>query len=163
MKKVWIMILCVLLFSGCGKVDFETMSDADDIPVIAVPATLLIDLPTDAAVSAMKGTSGTLYFCNGYEIMIETMSSGNLSATVETLTGFSEDELELIKTERCGVSCYETAWSAAGEAGDQVGRILILDDDRFHYCITVMTKAENTADCSAQWCELFDSVKLAES
>lgn len=161
--KIMVLVLCLLmLLSGCAVQTFETVDDLNDVPAIAQPATVLLDLPDEAATPAMKGSSGTLYFCGDYDITVEVMPSGNLNNTLQTLTGFNREELELLQTIRCGVSCYEGAWSAAGEAGDQVGRVLIMDDGSFHYCVSVMASAEDAGQCSADWNDILDSVALAE-
>jgi hypothetical protein len=68
----------------------------------------------------------------------------------------------MLQTKRCGADCYEGVWSAAGEAGDQVGRFLVLDDGSFHYCVTVLAPAQNAAQSMDAWNGLLDSVKLAE-
>lgn len=162
MKKLWLFFLVMFLLAGCSLQTFETVDDLNDVPAIAQPATLLIDLPEEAAAPAMEGSSGKLYFCGDYEIMVEVMPSGDLDHTLQTLTGFGRDELELMTTERCGADCYESAWSAAGEAGDHVGRVLILDDHQFHYCVSVMAASDNAGSCAEEWNEILDSVALAE-
>ena len=162
MKKLAVIILGLLLLSGCAVQTFETVDDPNDVTAMAEPATLLIDLPEDAAAPAMQGDSGTLYFCGDYDIMVEVMSSGNLNNTLQILTGFEREELELINTQRCGVDCYEGAWSAAGEAGDHVGRVLVLDDGKFHYCVSIMAMAEDAGACMDDWNEVLNSVALAE-
>ena len=163
MKKLMVIFVSLLLLSGCAVQTFETVDDPNDVAAMAEPATLLIDLPEDASVLAMQGSSGTLYFCGDYDIMVEVMPSGNLSSTLQTLTGFERDELQLISTKRCGVDCYESAWSAVGEAGDYVGRLLVLDDGKFHYCVSIMAMAEDVGDCTDEWNDILQSVALAES
>ena len=162
MKKLVVIVLGMFLLSGCAVQTFETVEDPNDITAMAEPATLLIDLPEYAAAPAMQGDSGTLYFCGDYDIMVEVMPSGNLDCTLQTLTGFEREELELIHTRRCGVECYEGAWSAAGEAGDHIGRVLVLDDGKFHYCVSIMAMAEDAGQCISDWNAVMDSVALAE-
>ena len=106
---------------------------------------------------------GKLYQCDGYEIAVQTLESGNLDATLQTLTGFDAGELSPMQTNRCGVACYEAAWSAAGENGDQIGRIMVLDDGSYHYCVSVMASAEDAAQCADAWKALLESVALAEN
>lgn len=163
MKKLCL-FLCVLMlsFTGCAAPVFETVDDQNDVAAAAVPATLLIQLPEDAAAPAMNGLYGTLYFCDNYEIMVETVAAGNLDGTLRTLTGFGTEKINPLTTVRCGVPCYEGAWSAAGEAGDQVGRILVLDDGKFHYCVSVIGSAEDAAVYAQDWIRLLDSVSLTE-
>ena len=163
MKTMLVIFLGMLLLSGCAVQTFETVDDQNDVQAMATPATLLLDLPEEAAAPAMQGSSGTLYFCGDYDIMVEVMPSGNLSSTLQTLTGFQREELELMQTNRCGVDCYEGVWSAAGEAGDHIGRVLVMDDGSFHYCVSVMAMAEDAGSCVEDWYAILESVALAES
>lgn len=163
MKKLLLLVIAMLILTGCTSQTFETVDDLNDVSAMANPATLLLDLPEQATAHAMQCTSGTLYFCSDYDIALEIMPSGNLSGTLQTLTGFPREKLELIQTVRCGANCYEGAWTAAGEANDQVGRVLVLDDGSYHYCVCIMTSAENAGDCAAAWKEILDSVALTES
>ena len=162
MKKAIVFLLLMLVLTGCSLQTFETVEDGNDVTVMAEPATLLIDLPEDAAALTMQGSAGSLYFCNDYDIAVEILPSGNLSSTLQILTGFDRQNLELMQTVRCGVDCYEGAWSAAGEAGDHIGRLLILDDGSFHYCVSIMTMADNAGACTEEWNEILSSVALAE-
>lgn len=163
MKKAWVMVLSVMLWlSGCAVTTFETVDDPNDVQVMAIPAALLLELPEDAAASAMEGASGKLYFCEDYYIAVETLVAGNLDATLRTLTGYDREELSPIQTTRCGVPCYEAAWSAAGESGDVIGRVLVLDDGSFHYCVSVMSSAADAVQCADAWTALLESVALAE-
>ncbi len=163
MKKVLIFLLVSLVLGGCTAPTFETVDDLNDVQAMGKPATLLLDLPEEAAAPAMEGAFGKLYFCGDYDIAVEVMPSGNLDATLQTLTGFSKEELDLVQTLRCGADCYESAWSAAGEAGDHVGRVLILDDGSYHYCVSIMAAAEDAGDCIGDWNKVLESVALAES
>lgn len=163
MKKILLIVVVGLLMSGCAAASFETVDDLNDVQAMAKPATLLLDLPEEAAAPAMEGTSGKLYFCGDYDISVEVNPSGNLDSTIKALTGFSKDELRLVKTRRCGVDCFESAWSAAGEAGDHVGRVLLLDDGSYHYCVSIMASAENAGAYADTWNDILESVALAES
>ena len=154
MRIVTVILCFAFLLTGCATDVFETVGDSVDVEVMAEPATLLMELPHSAASPVMEGASGTLYFCDGYEIMVET---------IQTLTGFSREDVQLVETKRSGVACYEAVWSAAGEAGDQVGRVMVLDDGMYHYCISFLTAADDAADCAAEWQSVLDSVGLAES
>lgn len=162
MKKMIALVCTMLMLTGCSVQTFEKVEDLNDVPALATPATLLMDLPEEAAAPAMQGSSGTLYFCGDYDIMVEVMPSGNLNSTLQILTGFEREELNLMQTLRCGVDCYEGVWSAAGEAGDHVGRVLVLDDGSYHYCVSVMAMAEDAGQCTEDWNQLLESVALAE-
>ena len=162
MKVISVILCVVMLLTGCSEEVFETVDDRNDVQVMAVPATLLMELPETAATPVIEGASGKLYFCDGYEIMVETLNSGNLDATLQALTGFSKEEIRLQERERCGVACYEGVWSAAGEKGDEVGRVMVLDDGSYHYCVSMMTNADCAGNYISQWQDILDSVALAE-
>ena len=162
MKKWLLILFCAFLFAGCSSEVFETVDDPNDIPAMATPAQLLLELPEDAATPVMNASGGKLYFCDGFDVTVEVLSSGDLDETLRFLTGFGREELEMLQTKRCGVDCFEGVWSAAGEAGDQVGRFLVLDDGSFHYCVTVFAPAQNAAQSITDWYEVLDSVTLAE-
>ncbi len=161
--KILAAILCVLLLCGCATDVFETVGDGENVAAVAQAAQLMLELPEDAAAQTMDGTNGTLYFCEEYEIMVETFGSGDMQRTVKALTGFDMAELALVRTVRSGVPCVEGAWSAAGEGGDQVGRFLILDDGAYHYCVSVMAEADRAGACADSWQKLLSSAALAQT
>ena len=161
-KLLWIVFSVVLLLSGCTLETFEAVDDTNNTTVMAKPATILLELPEETAVPAMRGASGTLYFCGDYDIMVEVMTSGNLNSTLQTLTGFDREELNLLQTIRCGVDCYEGVWSAAGEGGEYVGRVLILDDGSYHYCVSIMSMADDAGKYVDEWNSVLQTVALSE-
>ena len=163
MKKVAWLLCLVFLLCGCSVQTFEKVDDSNAVSAMATPATLLMDLPEEAAAPAMQGETGTLYFCGDYDITVEVIPSGDLNKTLQTLTGFDQAELDVMQTKRCGTDCYETVWSSAGEAGDYIGRVLVLDDGNFHYCVSVMAMSEDGGQCSDDWNLLMESVALAEN
>ncbi len=124
------------------------------------PQVITFDLPEDAAAQVISGENGTLYFCDGYEIMVQTLSSGDLNRTLQTLTGYSADALTVIETATSNVKRYESAWTAAAEEGDQVGRTVILDDGNYHYCLSVMASAREAGSLQECWQALFSSLAL---
>ena len=157
MKKVCFLLIFVLLLSGCQAVDtFETVRDVYQVQ--SAPGNISLAVPATA--QTVANDNGILYLCDGYEITVETMSSGNLTQTVQMLTGFAPDALTVMQTAVSGVNRYECVWSAAGESGDMVGRAVILDDGQYHYCVTVMSQAETAGELSSVWQELLSSVEL---
>ncbi len=164
MKKMWILIVLAVFLTGCGGTqDFETMQDvyAPQDPADPMEVSLLI--PEDASASAIESSTGTIYFCDGYDMALETMISGDIYATIRTLTGYEKDELTVFRTQSGGVTRYECAWVCAGESGDQVGRLAIFDDGSYHYCLTVMALAEEAGSLHQTWGELFESFSLVSS
>lgn len=165
MKKFgWIIIVAALLLTGCQSVPtFETLGNAYAPADAPEQRKFTLELPAEAAAQTMTGDTGTIYFCDGYEIVLEILSAGNLDATVQTLTGFEADSLTLMQTKDADYSCHECAWTSAGEAGFQVGRTKILDDGSWHYCLTVLAPAEEVGQLQNTWQRLFDSFGLTQS
>ena len=163
MKKIAMALLLALLLSGCGaKETLETV--ADDIPlqpVLAQPAQISVRLPDNAVSPVLESDTQQLYFCEDYEIAIETRSSGDLSGTITALTGFAPEQLTVMHTSPEGVDRYEFVWAAAGEDGDRLGRGVVLDDGSYHYCMSVLRDAENPKKSQVVWSDVFSSFCLA--
>ena len=158
MKKACFLLVFVLFLTGCqASPTFETVQDVYG-PSQSAPRQIALDLPED--VQTVAGDSGKLYLCEGYDITVQTLSSGDLDRTVQQLTGYATDALTVMQTAVSGVDRYECVWTAAGENGDAVGRAVVLDDGQYHYCVTVMTQADGTGELSGAWQELLGSVRL---
>lgn len=153
-------MVLILTMCGCAAPTFETMNDVYAPQQEIVPQKSVFQIPNDAAAQVMENENGRLYFCNGYEIMVETLSAGDLNRTVQTLTGYAKDALTIVETSVSQLNRYECVWTAAGEAGDQVGRAVILDDGNYHYCISVMSAAQEAGSLQDTWEELLRSFRL---
>ena len=116
MKKLCILLLCVLLLTGCAAEEtFETVADAYGEQNLPEPKQVMLSIPEDA--KAVAGERGVLYLCDGYEITVETLQSGDINETLRQLTGFESDELTVMETAQLDQSRYECVWTAAGEGG----------------------------------------------
>lgn len=161
MKRLWIIGVLMMMLCGCAPVeDFETMKDVYALQKLSDPAQISLALPADAASPVMESENGKLYFCDGYEIMVQTLAAGDLNRTLQSLTGYTRDALTVIETANDQIRRYECVWTAAGEAGDQVGRAVIMDDGSYHYCVSVMAHALESGSLQETWQELFTSVKI---
>ena len=163
MKKIALALLLALLLSGCGaKETLETVSDDIPLqPVLAQPAQISVRLPDNAVSPVLESDTQQLYFCEDYEIAIETRSSGDLSGTITALTGFAPEQLTVMHTSPEGVDRYEFVWAAAGEDGDRLGRGVVLDDGSYHYCMSVLRDAENPKKSQVVWSDVFSSFALS--
>ncbi len=161
MKKLWILlILCVLLCGCAAAPTFETVDDVYTPSAGPQALEMELDLPKNAAMLTSNGEN--LYFCSGYELMTQTLPSGDLEKTLKSITGYDRDHLTLLETSRDGMPCYTCAWTSLGESGNRVGRAVILDDGHYHYCLSVMADAEVAGQVQAQWQEVLASVQLKE-
>lgn len=162
MVKKWIVLLLALALTGCGRAEtMETVADEMDVPVMAQPRKISVDLPGQAE-AAMETESGRLYVTDDYEIMVETLAGGDLNATVESISGMDADQLTVMRTQEDGCKRYEFVWACAGEGGEQLGRAVILDDGNYHYCLSVQRPAEPEKPTQVVWSQVFQSFSLAE-
>lgn len=162
MKKIAIALLLSLLLCGCGaKETLETV--ADDIPlqpVLAEPAQISVRLPDNAVSPVLESDSEQVYFCEDYEIAIETRASGDLRGTIAALTGFDADQLTVMHTKPEGIDRYEFVWVSAGEKGERLGRAVVLDDGSYHYCMSVLRDGVNPKKSQVVWSDVFSSFSL---
>ena len=162
MKKCAILLLISLLLAGCAAEEtFETVAD-DWVQSVAAPVRdVNLTLPEDAAAPVSAGEKGVLYRCGGYEIMVETLSSGDLEATLREVTGYSRENLTVLETREGELKRYDLIWSCLGEQGQQVARACILDDGNYHYVLTVLADAEQAGEYEQVWNDLFSSYSLS--
>jgi len=78
------------------------------------------------------------------------------------LNGFSRERLQLIARKDPVGERYVCAWASAGEAGDLVGRTLILDDGNYHYTLTLTADADKSGDLALTWQDIFASFTLSQ-
>ena len=161
MKKYVYVLLCGLMLTGCaGAETFETIADQSVFMAEAPERQVFLTLPEEAAVPASESEAGTLYLCDGYEILLQTMAAGNLDATLRTVTGYGQQDLDLIRTGMDGIKRYDLVWSCLGEAGDRLGRAVIYDDGNYHYVLSVLVDADRARDCEEVLSALFSSYSL---
>ena len=161
MKRMVILLLALLLLTGCSSAaDFETMQDVHGEQQLPAMRQVHYQLPQDASAQAIQSSYGQLYFCDGFEITLQTFSAGDLDRTLRELTGFHRAELSVIETGTKGIARYECVWTAAGEEGNMVCRAVILDDGNYHYCMTAMADENDALQLKSTWQALFDSFIL---
>ena len=162
MRKYAMILLISLLLAGCAAEEtFETVADEWVQSVAAPVRDVNLTLPEDAASPVSAGEKGVLYQCAGYEIMVETLSSGDLEATLREVTGHSRENLTLLETRTGDVKRYDMIWSCLGEQGQQLCRGCILDDGNYHYVLTVLAAAEQAGEFEQEWNDLFSSYSLS--
>ena len=162
MKKLVICLALLPLLTGCaGQQTVETVADVWDVPAMAEPRQILVDLPQDAAAGAMESDAGRIYLADDYEIFLETMPSGDLDATLRALCGRGKEELTVMETRQEDYKRYEFVWAAAGETGEQLGRAVILDDGNYHYCLSVLRPSDPVQTSQVVWSEVFQSFSLS--
>ena len=161
MKKCWVWLPLLLMLWGCGQqAVFEHLGDVYQV-MASQPSTVIFDIPSAAAVMAMgSDRENAIYFCDGYTVTVQTVAGGDLSKTIADLTGFLPGQLTMFQLPDDALKRYTLTWTCVGEGGDQVGRMVLLDDGSFHYAVTVMCSAENAGQYGDSWDKLLRSVKL---
>ena len=162
MKKLWVIVAVLLTLTGCSvATDFETVNDELFQVALGRQKEVYVALPSDAASPVVNmEDGGRLYFCDGYTLTVQTMLAGDMDRTARQLCGYGIDALTVVKTESGGLKRTAWAWSSAGEAGDQVGRAMVLDDGDYHYCVCFMADAASAGALETVWMEILGSVRL---
>lgn len=162
MKRGWLVVLLLgLVLSGCAAEEtFETIQDEIVQTAAAQPREITVRLPDNAVSPVLESDSEQVYFCEDYQIVVETISGGDLEATVHSVSGCDQEKLTILETSQDGAKRYDFVWAAAGETGDLLGRAAILDDGSYHYCLSVLRPAEDTEKTQVVWSNVFDSFGL---
>ena len=159
--KVVMLFLMTLLLCGCGAEEtFETVADEAVQTVMASPREIAVRLPDNAVAPVLDSDSQQVYFCEDYEIVLETLSAGDLDATIQALSGYNKDQLTIMETRQDSVTRYEFVWAAAGETGERLGRAVVLDDGTYHYCMSVLRDADMVDRSQIVWNDVFRSFVL---
>lgn len=158
MKKLVWMVLLAAMLSGCGAEEtLETVNDEWIVPAMAQPREISVRLPDNAVAPVLEQDNRQLYMGQGYEIMLETFASGDLNATIRTLSGYESDQLTVLETRQGDADRYDFVWTTAGEQGERLGRAVILDDGNYHYCMSAL---RDTGDTQILWRDVFGSFSL---
>ena len=161
MRKMTAFLLCALLLCGCAAEEtFETISDEMVLPVMAQPREISVSLPDNAVAPVLQADTAQVYLSEDYEIILETMAAGDLTATVKSISGYDKENLTILETRQQDVTRYEFVWVSAGEKGDRLGRAVVLDDGSYHYCMSVLRDAETAEEGQTVWSEVFQSFTL---
>ena len=107
MKKFVLLVMTALLLCGCsGKQTFETVDDELVQPAVAQQRQILLQLPEETLLPAMECDGRTLYLCSGYDVAVQTLSAGDLDATVRQICGFGSDDVTIMETVAGECKCY---------------------------------------------------------
>lgn len=164
MRRIWAIGICFLLLSGCASQEtFETIGAVDQVPADAQPWEIGVDLPEGLTTAASQAEGAEkLFLCEDYTVITQIMEGGDLNNTFKTCTGYPLETLQVVKTAEDGVTRYDSVWTCASETGDQVGRIAVLDDGRYHYVLTAMSDALKAGGLAETWQTMFRSFRIEE-
>lgn len=163
MKKLCVILVLCLGLTGCGTEEvFETLGQIQhEMDLAPAMSSVQLVLPESASQDVFSSEGNTMYDCGNYTLMLQTLSSGDLPRTVQSLSGFSLDKLTVMESKAGKYKRYEWVWTAAGEGNDALCRATVLDDGNYHYCLCAMTDAANMGKLQNEWNEVFASFTLS--
>lgn len=164
MKKVLLFVMVAVFLGGCAAEPvYETIGNAmeDTLPVGA-PGTIELTLPEDAEMQVIDGESGSKsYRIGDMELWTQVCEGGDISDTLEQVTGIRSDALTVMEYQLDEMSCNEIAWITNTDEGSLVCRTAVLDDGNYHYCISLMMPEENAQELSTSFSEIMDGVSIS--
>ena len=162
MKRMLLLLMLACLLAGCRAETMETVEDVWEEAPAAEARQIRVSLPGEEALPVMESSTDRLYLGENYQIEVQTLPGGDLSRTVQTMSGLEPEDVTLLQTEQGGLTRYDFVWAAAGEEGDQLGRGAILDDGNYHYALSVLRSADDTATRQIHWDQVFSSFSAQE-
>lgn len=162
MKRMLLLLMLVILLAGCRAETMETVEDVWEEAPVAEARQIRVSLPGEEALPVMESSGDRLYLGEHYQIEVQTLPGGDLNRTVQTMSGLEPEDVTLMQTEQAGLTRYDFVWAAAGEEGDQLGRGAILDDGNYHYALSVLRSADDTATRQIHWDQVFSSFSAEE-
>lgn len=162
MKRMLLLLMLACLLAGCRAETMETVEDVWEEAPAAEARQIRVSLPGEEALPVMESSTDRLYLGENYQIEVQTLPGGDLNRTVQTMSGLEPEDVTLLQTEQGGLTRYDFVWAAAGEEGDQLGRGAILDDGNYHYALSVLRSADDTATRQIHWDQVFSSFSAQE-
>lgn len=161
MKKCVELLLLALLLGGCtGEPVTETVADSLQVPVLAEPAHIRVELPGEAALPVMENDNGRIYVWDDCTLVLQTLPAGDLEQTLYALSGRGREDLTVLRIPGEGRCRYELVWAAAGEGGDKTGRAVILEEGNYHYCMSLLQDTAAPEKSQICWDQVFSSFSL---
>ncbi len=162
MKKLCVILLALLLFTGCTeKKTYETISDG--LEQQKLPAMLSMDahIPADALTPVFQDSSaGTFYDCGEFTATMHAVPVGDFGGLIRDITGFDMEQLQVLESYQEGLKSYQVVWSSTGEGQTQVGKANILTDGNYYYVLTAMAPEDLAGKLTqGAWKELFSSFR----
>ena len=116
MKKLCILLLAIFLLTGCAEeIVYETISDGIETPTLPSPLEIMVTLPEGANSPVFSNTdAGKLYECEDCSVTIQTVEAGDFSGLIRDITGYSQENLQILESTQAGMPCYQTVWTSAG-------------------------------------------------
>ena len=159
MKKTWVCIilsvLAVLLCSCRAEVQWETVDDEAVLTSAPVeePYVITFGVPEDAELEPLTSGSRSLYTQKDgdYEIFSDVIVAPDLDEALRAVSGFGENELDVLRMERFGLPEYRFAWASVSDEGNYVSQASLVEDGGYYYALIFSVREEAGtayADCA---------------
>lgn len=158
LKKVLLMVMLSMLLSACGADPVETVSVT--LPTqTEQPCQVVLDLPEEAAAPVAGEAGRQIYFCDGYEIQVQSVRG--IGQALQQVTGLPREKLTVLQRKQGSLQRYETVWCSPGEVQEQVGRAVILEQGDWCYCVSMLSDAAKAEELQEVWQQLCDGIRLS--
>ena len=125
MKRTALIMLCLVLFSGCAKSVWETVDDTNTSAAVSSSAdqTFKISFDLPEGVSLVESADGwSIYATDNGEMEIETRQfvASSVETAVEMLSGFDAADVSILELQEENISEYRFAWTTNSEQGSRI-------------------------------------------
>ena len=142
LKNAIVTLSFCLLLTGCAAPETVQPLSGGETP----PMQVMLKLPEEAAAPVLGEAGRQLYDLKDYEIQVQFCHSLR-EALVQT-TGLPPERLTVLSREK---DRYETVWCSTGEGKEKIGRAVILEQDGWFYCVSMLADAEAAHDLLPEW------------
>lgn len=167
MKHLIVALVLLLVLSGCSAPVWETVNDAmeDGTELVWQERAYALQIGVPDGVFLTEETEeGKLYATKDGELEIETrlfLSSGPDHA-VKELSGFAQEDLTVLQTQRFGLPEYQFAWVSQTEMGTRLYRADLVMDGTCCYAVVCSSLEEAGEYYAFQARQVFSSFGLSE-
>lgn len=168
MKKWMLGLLAAALagLCGCSRAEtvWETVDDALSLPAAAAAEPqmeLVFDVPPDA-VCVGEGADCRVFTGpdEAYEIIAQTLPSGDVGAMIRAVSGFSPEQLRTVLHQEGPTPEYSFSWYAEGEDGGVIYRAQVLAEGDYCYALTFGVREGDWSDYDSTAAQVFASLGL---
>lgn len=158
-KSGCLAVVCLLAAALCAcqaEVQWETVNDEviEASGPAEEPYVIIFGIPEDAGLEPLSEDCRRLYVQdNGdYEILSDVVTAPNLDEALRQVSGFGEDEIDVVETRRFGLPAYRFAWASASDEGNFLSQASLVADGNYYYALifTVREEAGTAYDACAE-------------
>ena len=144
MKKGLVLLLVLLVLSGCSAPVWETVEDiAPAVPTASMEnETYTIEIGVPSSMKLLEAKDGWHIFSTDhgeFEVETRTFLASGVADAVKTLSGYSMEQLTVLETERFDLPEYQFVWLTQTEQGTRLCRADLVVDGMECYAVVCST------------------------